>query len=340
MIRIKNIFYIILAVSSIVNCNGKTKDNDIKISKNSKRDSITVINFLDQKYFTKYELDPNHEYPKFYYKNNEIGEFSVNYVAKGSKLQKSWANEEEIRHLQMGIETTKEEEVKISKIIKTKLETNLNNYYKIAEYVPSKYLVKNSYDYIYPYKKYYYLYNDHDSSWIFIKDKIVSDGSDERNLTKLVELNLMIDDKSSHSTDANLEYSTAKKQIELQKIEGIWLSDCKKQEYRKDVFITSTAMQFTISKRFSMNAKLKKVDLNKFEFYFIDFPPIIPLPNSMKNLEILDESKSVGYFVINDESKINLTWFGFYSKKSKNYFQTENPFNTERKTATLIRCKE
>ena len=121
---------------------------------------------------------------------------------------------------------------------------------------------------------------------------------------------------------------------------SIWSTDC-----NADKFISIKTdinnIQFTVPGRFSMNAQLKKVGNNKYEFYFTDFPPIIPLPDEMQNWENLDNKKAVGYIQIIDESKITLTWFGFYSKKTKKNIQTENPFNQERSvSANLIKCSE
>lgn len=221
MNKFLNIFYIILSLSSIVNCNGKSKEHDIKISAKSINDSVSPIKFLNQRYFTKYQLDPNHEYPKFYFRKNEVGEFSVNYVANGLKSQKLWATNEDLRNLYMGIETTKEEDFQINRIIKKKLESDINNYHKIAEYVSPKYLVKNSYDYIYPYKKNYYIYNGENNSWEFVKDKIISDGSDEKNITKLAELNLILGISNPTKSVETVNNYTVEKIISLEKLKVV-----------------------------------------------------------------------------------------------------------------------
>ena len=61
----------------------------------------------------------------------------------------------------------------------------------------------------------------------------------------------------------------------------------------------------------------------------------------MQNWENLDNKKAIGYLDIINESKINLTWFGFYSKENKKNIQTENPFNKEHNVpASLIKCSE
>ncbi|KMQ60089.1 hypothetical protein ACM46_17755 [Chryseobacterium angstadtii] len=120
---------------------------------------------------------------------------------------------------------------------------------------------------------------------------------------------------------------------------GIWAFNCNSNA--RIVFLPNlNSTQFTIPGRFSMNAELKKIGLNKYELYFTDFPPIIPLPDEMQNWENIDNKKPVGILEIINESKINLTWFGFYYKKTKKYIQTENPFNKNSSKATIINCPE
>jgi len=159
---------------------------------------------------------------------------------------------------------------------------------------------------------------------VFIKDN-----------TKSNKTNLLI-------TENEIQSSTIVKKVDSITISksSIWSTDC-----TADKFISIKTdinnMQFTVPGRFSMNSQLKKVDNNKYEFYFTDFPPIIPLPDEMQNWENLDNKKAVGYIQIIDESKITLTWFGFYNKKTKKNIQTENPFNKEHNvSANLIKCSE
>ncbi|AZA77232.1 hypothetical protein EG347_06800 [Chryseobacterium sp. G0186] len=127
--------------------------------------------------------------------------------------------------------------------------------------------------------------------------------------------------------------------ISVKTIEGVWSSSCKA---RNRLYISSaiTSAQFTVLERFSMNADLKKAGTNKYELYFTDFPPIILLPDEMKNWDNMDRKKPVGYFEFIDESRINLIWLGFYYKKTGKYIQTENPFNSKEKTAHLIKCPD
>jgi len=101
---------------------------------------------------------------------------------------------------------------------------------------------------------------------------------------------------------------------------SIWSTDCTADRFIS-IKTNINNIQFTVPGRFFMNAQLKKVANNKYEFYFTDFPPIIPLPDEMQNWENLDNKKAVGYIEIVDDSKINLTWFGFYSKKTKKIYK-------------------
>lgn len=87
-----------------------------------------------------------------------------------------------------------------------------------------------------------------------------------------------------------------------------------------------------------MNAQLKKIGLNKYEFYFTDFPPIISLSDEMQNWENMNKKKPVGYFEILNGSKVKITWFGFFLKKTKKYIETVNPFDKTNKTAILMKC--
>ena len=83
-----------------------------------------------------------------------------------------------------------------------------------------------------------------------------------------------------------------------------------------------------------MNAQLKKIGTNIYEFYFTDFPPIIPLPDNMKNWDDIDNKKAVGRIELISDSKIKLSWFGFYHKKLKKNIQTEDPFK-----GVLLKCE-
>ncbi|MFC6269763.1 DUF5991 domain-containing protein [Frigoriflavimonas asaccharolytica] len=192
MKKILSIILIIFTLNSVVNCDGQNKNNITELTEKLVDENSSPINFLDRKYFTNYELDTHHEYPTFFYRSNSLGEFSVNFIAQESESQNFWRENNEILSLYMGIETSKEEDIKINQLIKEKLESNFDAYYKIAEFVQPKYLLKNSYDYIYPYKKTYYLYDNNKNSWMFLNEKLIFDGSEEKNITRLSDLLSML----------------------------------------------------------------------------------------------------------------------------------------------------
>lgn len=55
--------------------------------------------------------------------------------------------------------------------------------------------------------------------------------------------------------------------------------------------------------RFSMNANMKKIDANKYELYFTDFPLIISLPDNMQVCDHMDNKKPVGIIEFISESE-------------------------------------
>ncbi|SHM54988.1 hypothetical protein [Chryseobacterium polytrichastri] len=322
----------ILLFLFILSCNGQNEKNKSSLKtfdKNQRR--IAEINFLDKKYFHGYQLSPSSDYPIYNHIDNKFGDLVVNFIDKDFQKQKDWEQFDFNNGLDSGDDPDERYFNALNEIIKNKLEPNLNNYAIIAEYIPAKYLEKKTLNYIYPYTKTYYLYNEKQKTWNFLKEKTISDGADEKNITKLTELNAMIGIKESNTSNNT--------SIPLNKLDGLWADDCNSD---KTISISSTIKnaQFGIPNRFSMNAQLKKIDNNKYELYFTDFPPIIPLPDEMQNWENMDNEKPVGYFEIINDSKINLTWFGFYYKKTKKYIQTENPFNKNNTVASIIRCSD
>ncbi|SIS56533.1 hypothetical protein SAMN05421786_101239 [Chryseobacterium ureilyticum] len=83
---------------------------------------------------------------------------------------------------------------------------------------------------------------------------------------------------------------------------------------------------------------MKRIDTNKYELYFTDFPPIIPLPDNMEVWDNMDNKKPVGIIEFIRETKLNLTWYGFYHKKLKKNIEIENPFDRKKKTVSLKKC--
>lgn len=330
--HLNNFYFLILILGIVFSCNGQ--ENKENVSKNKEyinEQNIGLPALFDKKYFHGYQLSPNSDYPIYNHIDSKIGDLVVNFIDKDFQRQKDWYQFDFNNGLDSGDDPDQKYFNALNEIIKNKLEPNLNNYAIIAEHIPAKYLENKTLNYIYPYRKTYYLYNEKQKTWNLLKEKTINDGADEKNITKLTELNAMIDIKESNTSKDT--------SIPLNKIYGLWADDCNSDT---TISISSTIenAQFGIPNRFSMNAQLKKIDINKYEFYFTDFPPIIPLPDEMQNWENMDNKKPVGYFEIINDSKINLTWFGFYYKKTKKYIQTENPFNKNSTVASIIRCPE
>ncbi len=191
----KNIKYLIIffTLINVISCNGQDK-KEAKQTTNiqSQKSKTSIPNFLDKKYFKKYQLSAENDYPQYFYFDNKIGEITIDFFGKNRKLQKEWLNYDSANNIIIEAEVTNEQEQQINLLIKKKLEPNLKDYNIIAEYVLPKYIMKNSHDYIYPYKRLYYLYDKEKKSWNFLKEKTIADGVDEKNITKLEELNAML----------------------------------------------------------------------------------------------------------------------------------------------------
>ncbi|SEW49321.1 hypothetical protein SAMN05421841_4121 [Chryseobacterium wanjuense] len=336
----KHIIFLLILMS-IQTCRGQNDKNMTTDKRNDLNEKIIIPNLFDKRYFHGYQLSPDSDYPIYTFANKDIGSVTVNFINKNIKKQEEWFQFDFKNGLDSGDDPDDKYFNDLNKMIKPKLESHLDNYYIIAEFVPYKYIkISRDYiDHIYPYKKTYYLYNKEKKSWDFLKEKTVSDGNDEKNITKLAELNTMMGIKPANSIVNIAEIHTVNTSISLEKLDGIWSDDCNSN---KTIAFISTleSVQFSIPNRFSMNAQLKKIDVNKYEFYFTDFPPIIPLPDEMEVWDNMDNKKPVGTIEIINESKVNLTWFGFYYKKSKKYIQTENPFNKNSNVATIIHCTD
>ncbi|SHE76981.1 hypothetical protein [Chryseobacterium vrystaatense] len=302
-------------------------------------ENVVLPVLFDKRYFHGYQLSPDSNYPIYSHTDRYIGCVTVSFIDKDIEKQKKWLNFDVANNVDSGDDPDDEYFNSLNKIIRKKLESNVDGYNIIAEWIPAQYLSSSTFDYVYPYKKNYYLYNREKQSWYFIKEETVFDSSDGKNITKLTELNRMINNSPSNSSAKKLKIDSLNNSISLKKLDGIWSSEC---EFRDHVFISSTIAnaQFTVTNRFSMNAELKKTGVNKYEFYFTDFPPLIPLPDEMQNWSNLDNKKPVGSFEMINESKIELTWFGFYYKKTKKYIQTENPFSKNSSKAVIINCPE
>lgn len=339
MKKIINIFTLLFLLTGLISCNGQeNKKNTDENKGKDVNEKIIIPNLFDKRYFHGYQLSPDSDYPIYTFTNKDIGSMTVNFINKNIKKQEEWLQFDFKNGLDSGDDPDDKYFNDLNKIIKPKLESNLDNYYIIAEFVPSKYIKINR-DNIYPYTKKYYLYNKEKKFWDFLKEKIISDGNDEKNITKLTELNAMMDIKLVNNIENIAKIDTVNTSLLLEKLDGVWSDDCNSN--KTIAFISNLeSVQFGIPDRFSMNAQLKKIGTNKYELYFTDFPPIIPLPDNMQVWENMDEKKSVGTIEIIGESKLILTWFGFYHKKLKKNIETENPFDKFKNVAELIKCNK
>lgn len=338
MKKLINIFYFTVLISGVISCNGqenkKNKVTTIATEKtNSKNQAIPDL--FDKKYFHGYQLSPDSDYPIYTYVGKDIGSLTVNFINKNIDKQKEWLQFDFNNGLDAGDDPDDKYFSDLDKIIKRKLEPNLKDYEIIAEYIPLKYLQKQTLDLIYPYIKTYYLYNKENKEWQSIKEIKINDSSNEKNITTLLELNSMINlnqKDSSHTPNNTVS-------IPLKQFAGVWSSDCQ-SNLHVSLSLTITDAQFIIPDRFAMNAQLKKIDTNKYELYFTDFPPIIPLPANMEVWDNMDNKKPVGVIEFTRENKLSLTWFGFYHKKLKKNIETKNPFDSKKETTDLIKCSD
>ncbi|UHO37070.1 hypothetical protein H5J24_15040 [Chryseobacterium capnotolerans] len=87
-----------------------------------------------------------------------MGEFSVIFLAKNKNLQEEWKNYDSKNNIMIEEGATNEQLRQINLLIKKKLEPNINDYYRLAEYTAPQYIKKN--DYIFPFIKKYYLFDN------------------------------------------------------------------------------------------------------------------------------------------------------------------------------------
>lgn len=164
--------------------------------------------------------------------------------------------------------------------------------------------------------------------------------------TKIIKCPLPLDYLSEENLgiEEYYKYGIKKKSDNLNSREisfsDLWSNDC---ESNTDVFFDSviTNAQFSVIDRFCMNAQYKKIAFNTYEFYFTDFPPIIPRSEEMQNWNDLDKTRPIGVFEIKDEKTIAITWNGFYHKKLKKIIETENPFTNKVENTPILlhKCK-
>lgn len=208
MIRTIGILVLILSLNS---CKKRSEKNRANINeiilKTEKKTDLKIPDFLDKKYFHGYQLSPTSDFPILTHSDKNIGSFVISYINYNIKNQKEWFDFDINNNIIAEDDPDEKYFTEINKIIQKKLEPQLDNYAIIAEHIPPKYLDNKTLSYIYPYKKTYYLYNKEKKNWDFISEKIITDGSDEKNITKLVELNNMIGIKENNDINAQINMS-------------------------------------------------------------------------------------------------------------------------------------
>lgn len=194
----------ILITFCLASCNGQNKNEE---QSKSLGISDGLPNFLDKKFFSSYELDPNNTYPTYFYRNSKMGEFSVIFLAKNKNLQEEWKNYDSKNNIMIEEGATNEQLQQINLLIKKKLEPNINDYYRLAEYTAPQYIKKN--DYIFPFIKKYYLFDDVKKRWEYIGEKKIEEG--EEIVISIDELNSMVYNKTSKENNLNLQVNSTSK---------------------------------------------------------------------------------------------------------------------------------
>lgn len=190
----------------LLSCQEQKKEEKAENKGYSSNINRALSYLFDKKYFHGYQLSPDSDYPIYSHTDKNFRDLTISFINKDIDKQKEWLQFDFNNNLEPGDDPDDKYFDDLSKIIKTKLEPNLNTYEIIAEHIPAKYLGSKILDYIYPYTKTYYRYNKEKKSWDFIKEKIISDGANEKNITKLTELNAMIN--LSYSKNAVEELKT------------------------------------------------------------------------------------------------------------------------------------
>lgn len=194
----------ILITFCLISCNGQNKNEE---QPKSLEVNDGVPNFLDKRFFSSYELDPNNTYPTYFYRNSKMGEFSVIFLAKNKELQEEWKNYDSKNNIMIEEGATNEQLRQINLLIKKKLEPHINDYYRLAEYIAPQYIKKH--DYIFPFIKKYYLFEDVKKRWEYIGEKKIKEG--EESVISIDELNTMVHSKNSKENNLNLPVNSISK---------------------------------------------------------------------------------------------------------------------------------
>lgn len=177
-----------------VMCKGQNDKSPIQQEKKENHETLN-INFLDKKYFTSYSLDANNQMPIMSYYDNKIGQFTLYYIGKSEEIQKSWMNFDSKNGLSYEEEPDEKYLKNLNKLISKNLNSNINNYNIIADYIPSKYIHNKADEliYSYPLVKKYYQYDSKNKAWKFLKEyNITTDNENVTTIDFLKQLPLFI----------------------------------------------------------------------------------------------------------------------------------------------------
>lgn len=202
-IKILKLFVIFVFTSILLSCNAQNnKELGIDEYYYFGNDSIKIPDFFNKKYFHGYQLSPDDNFPIYTHVDSIIGDISVNYILKDEKKQTEWFEYDSKNNIFSEDEPDAKYFSDLNNLIKSKLEPELSQYYVIAEYTPREYIAyanKKAMDYIYPYYKYFYLYDNTIKKWHFLTKKIVN--APNENITTLQELNNIINNNQNLDTN-------------------------------------------------------------------------------------------------------------------------------------------
>ncbi len=326
----------VILIFALLKCNGQEKHQENINQENS----VKSPDFSDKKYFRRYELDANNAYPKYFYRDNKVGEFSVIFLAKDIHLQKQWQNFDIKNGIVIEDGATEKQVQQINMLIKEKLEPSIKNYYTIVEYVSPKYLNVKHLNYIYPYKRTYYLYIEETKSWSFLKDKIITDGSDEKNITKLNELNEMMNFKHYITKKDSIKSQTSPQKLGNYSDDGNWRTDCNTGMTSfnisgKNGFLVVAANQIYIDL-----VETKRYDFEKGIAYKLEkIPEDMGRGGMGLNWQEYINDKPIVYVKKIDDNHMYFYWYGFYNGKTKKREFLESDFNVENKSKDIILTK-
>lgn len=120
------IFYFLLLIIGVVSCNGqenkKSTSNNKEYSSNMNR---ALPAPFDKKYFHGYQLSPDSDYPIYSHTDKNFGDLTISFINKDIDKQKEWLQFDFNNNLEPGDDPDDKYFDNLNKIIKTKLEPNL-----------------------------------------------------------------------------------------------------------------------------------------------------------------------------------------------------------------------